>query len=43
MANINELVERVVSKETNLLEEKVANRRIETHKALEKKKNEYRE
>lgn len=43
MANINELVEQVVSKETNLLEEKVANRRIETQKALEKKKNEYRE
>lgn len=43
MANINELVEQVVSKETNLLEEKVVNRRIETQKALEKKKIEYRE
>lgn len=43
MANINELVEQVVSKETNLLEEKVANRRIETQEALENKKIEYRE
>ena len=43
MANINELVEQVVRKETNLLEEKVVNRRIETQKALEKKKIEYRE
>jgi len=43
MANINELVEQVVRKETNLLEDKVAKCRIDTQVALEKKKNEFRE